>query len=292
MTHFRLIRLALGCALAIGLATAPAAMAGTIRYDIAESPAYTIDNESGIVKVSYNGCVTAGERQTIGFTMVTNASDDATVGFKVLREEGEDPISSFDPSSVTLVKNTEQTFNVVLTFTLDAPTDQRTTFRFKLDPDNSAGLGEGPGVMVTIPCVLAAAAPSGGFNTAPGPDGTTQPVPTSGVIGATDSPQAQGRATCIYRTQRVRLRAGERSRFEVLIKVAEQEIQGALVRVTLPGGRTVNRRTGRSGIAVFSVRPGRSGRAIVQTDVCFGVRRIAVLGVASSSNEAPAQFTG
>lgn len=282
MKQTRLQGMALGCVMAVLLFAAPAAMAGTIRYDIAESPAYTIDNDEGIVKVTYNGCVTAGARQTIDFTMNTNASNDATVGFKVLKEEGEEPISSFDPSTVTLNKNTDQTFAVVLAFTLNDPTGQRTTFRFKLDPENSAGLGEGPGVMVDIPCVLAA----------PGPGGSALSVPTSGVLAAPSSAQARGTARCISVPRRVRLRAGEQSRLAVVIRTNGQTVQNALVRVTLPGGRSFKRRTGSDGVATFTLRPTRSGRAVIQSDVCFGALRSAVRAARVTARRAPARFTG
>ena len=290
--HPRLFRTALGCAAAALLALAPAAMAGTIRYDIAESPAYSIDNEQGIVKVTYNGCVVAGERQTISFSMVTNASNDATVGFKVLKEEGEEPTSAFDPATVTLTKNAEQTFAVVLSFTLDDPSDQRTTFRFKLDPENGAGLGEGPGVMVHIPCVLAAPTPTGGFATVEQPDGQVTPVPTSGVLGSVQSGFAKGNAPCIATPRSVRLRAGERTRMDVVISANGQRIQNALVRVTLPGGRQVRIRTGLNGVSRFTLRPKRSGRAVIQSDVCFGAKRVTVLAARVQAQRAPARFTG
>ncbi len=294
MHHTRLRGVALGCVTAAFFAIAPAAMAGTIRYDIPETPAYTIDNEQGIVKVTYNGCVTAGARQTINFAMDTMASNDATVAFKVLKEEGEEPVSSFDPSTVALTKNTDQTFAVALSFTLNEPSSQRTTFRFKLDPENGAGLGQGPGVMVRIPCVLAAPAPGGGFATAPAGDSgaPAQPMPTAGVLAAPSSPLAQRAARCISTPRRVRLRAGERSLLAVRIKSNEQNVRNALVRVTLPGGRAVTRRTGSDGIAQFMVRPTRSGRAVIQSDVCFGASRAAVLAERVVSRRAPARFTG
>ena len=293
MHHIRLRGVALGCVTAAFFAIAPAAMAGTIRYDVPETPAYTIDNEQGIVKVTYNGCVTAGARQTIDFAMNTMASNDATVAFKVLKEEGEEPVSSFDPSTVALTKNADQTFAVALSFTLNEPTSKRTTFRFKLDPENGAGLGEGPGVKVTISCVLAAPAPGGGFATAPAAGGApAQPMPTAGVIAAPSSPLAQRAARCISTPRRVRLRAGERSLLAVRINSNEQNVSNALVRVTLPGGRAVTRRTGSDGIAQFMVRPNRSGRAVIQSDVCFGASRAAVLAERVVSRRAPARFTG
>jgi len=292
MQHSRLTSRALGCAVAVLLVVAPSAFAGSIRYDIADSPAYTVDNESGLVKITYNGCVTAGERQTVSFTMVTNASNDATVGFKVLREEGEDPTSAFNPSTVTLMKGPDQTFSIVYSFTLGDPTDKPTTFRFKLDPEGGAGLGSGPGVMVNIPCVLAAPPASGGFATQVNSTGQAEPVPTAGVLGAIDSAAARGTAPCISTVRRVRLRAGERSTIDVLINQNNVNLVNALVRLTLPGGRQITRRTGINGIARFVVRPTRRGRAVIQSDVCFGARRATVTARPSAGARAPANFTG
>jgi hypothetical protein len=284
--------IALACTIAVFLAIAPTALAGTIAYDIAPSAAYTIDNEQGIAKVVYSGCVTAGARQTIAFAMVTNASNDAAVDFKVIREEGENPASTFDPATVTLNKNTEQTFQVVLSFTLTAPTDQNTTFRFKLDPENGAGLGEGPGVLVNIPCVLAAPSAAGGLASAPGPDGQAHFVPTAGVLVASSSALARGVARCISTPRGVALRAGERTTLDVAVNMSDRGLQNALVRITLPGGRAVAHRTGTNGIARFTLRPTRSGRAIIQTDVCFGARRLAVAARRVAAAQAAARFTG
>ena len=278
-----------------GLALAPAAFAGTIRYDIAPDPSYRVDNEQGIVKISYAGCVTAGQRQTINFTMVTNASATATVGFKVLREEGEEPVSEFNPSTVALEKGTEQSFAVVYSYTLTTPTDKRTTFRFKLDPDNGAGLGEGPGVMVTIPCVLAAppaSAGSPGETAGQGGAAGQLTAPTAGVLPPAGSVLAAREASCIAVPRRVRLRAGERTVIDVIVNASGQGIQNSLVRITLPGGRQVSHRTGSNGVARFTVRPRRSGRAVIQSDVCFGARRVAVAAVRNASARGRARFTG
>ncbi len=73
-------------------ATAAPASAGTIRYAVAPSPAYTLqDNGNGIVKLTYNGCVTAGARQTVSFQMSTSVSGDGRAVFNVLKAEGGAP---------------------------------------------------------------------------------------------------------------------------------------------------------------------------------------------------------
>ena len=105
------------------LVMAPTALAGTVRYTVQESPSYAIqDNGNGIVKVTYAGCVTAGVRQTLGFQMVTNVTGDSTATFSVLKEEGAAPVTVFDPASVFLTRGADETFNIVLSFTLTTPT--------------------------------------------------------------------------------------------------------------------------------------------------------------------------
>ncbi|MBA3748023.1 MAG: hypothetical protein H0W96_11115, partial [Solirubrobacterales bacterium] len=167
---------ALTCAAAALLIAAPAAYAGTIRYTVPESAAYTIqDNGNGIVKVTYNGCVTAGVRQQLDFSMVTNVGQSANAVFSVLKEEGENPAATFTPPSVALVKGTDQTFGISLAFTVDDANNGVTAFRIKLDPESGEGLGQGAGIMVKIPCVLAAPP-------APPAPGATEATPTAPTL--------------------------------------------------------------------------------------------------------------
>ena len=94
---------------------------------------YTIqDNGNGIVKVIYNGCVTAGARQQLSFTMTTNASNDANAVFKILKEEGGAPTATFTPANVMLVKGPDQTFKIALAFTAIDENNGVTCSRFPL----------------------------------------------------------------------------------------------------------------------------------------------------------------
>ncbi len=256
----RAIRAFLASAVALlgVLVLAPAAMAGTIRYTVAANPAFTVqDNGSGIVKVTYNGCVTAGERQNLAFQIVTNVSQDSNATFSILREEGENPTATFNPASVALRKGQDQTFDVALGFTLAEENNNATTFRIKLDPESGEGLGQGAGIMVKIPCVIPARAAGG------------QTFP------ATTSPQASRSAPCIA-TRPVRLRVGARRTLVTRVTTSGQRIAGAFVRVTGPGiSRTL--RTNSQGVATFRVRPTRRGTVFVQSNVCVGADRVAVL---------------
>ena len=70
-----------------------------------------------------------------------------------------------------------------------------------------------------------------------------------------------------------------------------QNIRNARVRVTLPGGRTYIRRTDADGIVRLYVRPSRSGRLVIQSDVCFGAERVTVRRAPARAS-APARYTG
>lgn len=275
------------CTLLGALAMAPAAHAGTIKYQVAEQPGYfVVDNNTGIVKLTFVGCVTAGQRQTINFQTHTNVGQDSTATFKVLREEGEEPTSTFTPATVNLVRGPDQTFAVSLAFTLSTATDKTTTFRFKLDPASGEGLGEGAGVMVNIPCVQPKPfqAPAGPPVTKAGPVAVV-PVP-SAVAGA-----AQGPARCV-RIDRVTLRAGVRNRVVVRVTRQGQPVRRALVVLR---GAGVDRRafTNSNGRAIFEIKPRRKGTLFVQSNVCRGADRLAVLGAAASPVAGGgANFTG
>lgn len=281
--------IAAACTIATCLVAAPAAYAGTINYTIEPSPAFTIqDNGNGIVKVTYNGCVTAGERQTLLFTLMTNVSADSNATFSILKEEGIAPGAVFNPPSVFLQKGQTQTFNSALGFTFDAANNDLTTFRIKLDPESGEGLGQGAGVMVSVPCILAAAA-------APAPTGTTAPPPsqpTAGFFPAVTSQQAAPPARCISTPTNLRLRAGETSRVRVVVRSGSgQTLQGALVRATYPGA-TQRKRTDANGVATFSIRARRAGRLVLQSDVCFGADRVRVLAARAVGGAGTGRFTG
>ena len=77
------------CAGVLALAAAPAE-AGTIRYTAASSPQYAVDNDHGILKVTFNSCATAGSTQTVGFTLDTDVTGKRSGSgrFKVMKSDG------------------------------------------------------------------------------------------------------------------------------------------------------------------------------------------------------------
>lgn len=305
------------------LALAPAAHAGTIRYTVPEAPAYTIqDNGNGIVKVTYKGCVSADQRQELAFNLITEVKNkDANATFKVLKAEGADPVTVFTPASVFLAKNAQQSFDVNLAFTVDNANNGVTTFRIKLEPESGEGLGQGAGIMVRIPCVLAAApgstppappaqppsmAPADGTSPTPPPavsqpgGRVTQPardanggyLPTAGFLPKVASVLAQRPASCIATPRRLRVRQNETTTVVVRVAKRSDVIEGALVRVTFPGG-SKTARTDSEGRARVRVRPRRAGRLVIQSEVCFGADRVRVLAArVTQSERQAARFTG
>lgn len=254
MTTPRLTRALIGALAALSLmAFAPSASAGTIRYTVRASPAYTIqDNGNGIVKVTYNACVTAGVRQTLDFTLATRVNEDSNATFNILRAEGQSPNATFTPSSVFLRQGPEQTFDASLSFSLPSENNDVTTFRIKLDPESGEGLGQGAGIMVSVPCVVGASA-----------------IPPAS--------SARGQAPCVRIISRRGNRAGRINSIRVRVTSRGNRVSGATVRVR-GAGTSRSKRTNGRGEAVIRVRPTRRGTLFVQANVCGGADRLAVRG--------------
>jgi hypothetical protein len=259
-----------GLTLVAVLVLAPAAQAGTIRYSVTPDPAFTVkDNGNGLVKVTYNGCVTAGVQTNLTFQMVVSGSNkDGTAGFKVLQEAGENPSTTFNPPSVFVPAGDSTTIATTLSFTLTGAEHGVNQFRIKLDPDPAQGLGEGPGIDVRIPCVVQ--------------PGSSLPSP--------NSIQARASAPCVSTPQDFQARAGEKTRVLVRVKSGGQRIGGALVRIA-GAGVSRSKHTDRHGEALFTIKPTRSGRIVIQSNVCFGADRFSVLGERRSGRVSP-EFTG
>jgi len=291
--HTRRTAAALAVTVLTGLVAAAPATAGTIRFAVAPSALYKVqDNGNGIVKVTYAGCVTAQARQTLSFTMTTTVSRAGTAALKVLKEEGQDTVTTIAPNPVALTTGTSQAIPVTLAFTIPSANtgfagagNGLTTFRIKLDPANGEGLGEGAGIMVRIPCVLAA--PPAVLGSSPPPAA----APTRGAFPTVGSSLAARPAECIAVPRGLRVRARRTTRLRIHVSTNGQNIRNALVRVTLPGGKRYFRRTNADGIVRLYVRPRRSGTLVIQADVCFGAERVTVRR-APRRARAAARFTG
>lgn len=246
------------------------AWAGTIRYDIQPSDQYTVtDNDTGIAKVVWNGCLVAGQSGTINFNVVVNSTQGGQATWRVLQDSGPVVNGTFSPNPVTLEQGKDQSIPTTLTFNVSAPSGSAVDYRAKLDPESGEGLGEGPGIMVRVPCVV-----------------ESQPSP------APSSQSAQQAAPCIAAPRTVNLRAKQRGQVRVQIKQQGRSIQGSLVTLTGPGFRK-RLRTGGAGLAIFKVTPLRKGQLVIQADVCEGSERFAVLGARSAGRrQVSPRFTG
>jgi hypothetical protein len=100
------------------------------------------------------------------------------------------------------------------------------------------------------------------------------PPPAPVVPQGAVKPVAAAQAPCQLSTAKsVRLRAGELT----TIRVRTRAIDGGTnVTITLPGGKKVNEKVGKDGIALFHVRPTRSGTANIKAAQCSDVQKLTV----------------
>ena len=110
-------------------------------------------------------------------------------------------------------------------------------------------------------------------------------------LASPNSPDARGPARCVATPQRMRVRAGERTRIRVRVRQGGDGVQRTLVRIVGPG---YNKRkvTNANGVAVFRVTPKRSGTLVIQTSTCSGADRIRVLRARQTTNDQVPRGTG
>jgi hypothetical protein len=97
----------------------------------------------------------------------------------------------------------------------------------------------------------------------------TPPAPAP--RGAVAPAQARQEPCTVRTPSRLRVRAGERTTIRVRVRNVDA---GSTVRLRLPGGRVLRERTNASGVAVFRVRPPRSGQARLRVADCSDVLRV------------------
>jgi hypothetical protein len=278
MSRVRLGAAAACCALVVLGLTAPSALAGRVLYGAPPGAGWTVVSEgngNGITKITINSCLVAGQAFQLPLSVTADGpyKGAPSAAWKVMQDAG--AALTFDPATVLFDTATK---TATLTITAPAPNDKGGQLRFKLAPDPGSGLGEGPGYMVHFACVLAPAP-------APAPAPVT--VPTTGIV----SDSTTHAARCIATPKLLRVTAGEHNVVRVTVATNGVKISGALVRLRTPDG-VVYHRTGRDGVAVFRVRPSRSGAILVASDVCFGVRRVAVKAARVTSRRVSPRFTG
>lgn len=112
-------------------------------------------------------------------------------------------------------------------------------------------------------------------------------TPTANTI-VTSSGKA---ARCIATPRSLRVTAGEQNVITIRVATNGVAIRHALLRMTTPDG-VVFHRTDRRGLAVFRIRPSKTGSVTVRSDVCFGVRSARVHRARVSSRHLTPAFTG
>ena len=104
----------------------------------------------------------------------------------------------------------------------------------------------------------------------------TRPVtspPASWTVTVTPSPTQIAAACTLSTPSALRVRARERTTIRVRVGTAGA---GTQVRITLPGGSVVRKTTNSSGVAIFRVRPARSGTLTIRAANCGDVDRLTV----------------
>ena len=98
------------------LVAAPPALATDMRHQVPSSPAYDTDRADDTLNVTYEACIPAGGAQTLQLQVrSTNFSTPVTANFEVTTEEGQ-PAVTITPATVQLEADSEQEFEVTVTF--------------------------------------------------------------------------------------------------------------------------------------------------------------------------------
>jgi hypothetical protein len=356
MSRGRSLGAAAMAAAIVSLAAAPSALAGRVMYGVVPGAGYTVTAEghgNGITKVTLNTCLTAGQAATLPLQLSSRGPVQGAAtaaAWKIMKSDG--ATLAFDPATVSLPKSGDPV-SATLTITATQPSSQGLFLRFKLDPANGAGLGQGPGYMVRAACVLAPAqsrapqppaCPEGTTPAAPpapaapidpgnsdpqgnayghggskakasakggtpgasksakddplqplcvpGPADAALAAPTVATFPAVESAQARVASGCVATPKTLRVFQGEQALVRVTVRTNGQDVSGSWVRVTTPDG-IVAKKTNRSGVALFRVRPSKTGKLVLQSDVCFGADRVAVRAAhASGRSGVLPRFTG
>src|SRR5438067_11004421 len=148
-------------AVVVLLVAAPAAFAGRVSYAVPAGSDYTVTAEGhghGIVKVTYTRCLQVGETVVLPLRVSSRGPTHAgpiSASWKVMKDGAATLV--FNPNPITFTDGSAPPATLSITPTR-APAPHGVFLRFKLDPANGSGLGQGPGVMVRVACVPAATA--------------------------------------------------------------------------------------------------------------------------------------
>jgi hypothetical protein len=99
-------------------------------------------------------------------------------------------------------------------------------------------------------------------------------------------------AVCRATTRGFKVRAGQEDTITVTVTQHGTPVAGTNVHVTIPGGKVLTRRTGRSGKATFTVTPTRSGTIFVRSPSCRETATVKVFAAKAASTQRAPSFTG
>ena len=212
---------------------------------------------------------------TNNYTLTNNSSTNAPIANPVVSDENCYPVTYTGGDT-----NGNSLLDVGETWTYTCGETLRTTGTFRY-PATATGTNTVDNLPVPIAPVEGSV--------------TVTAVPRAKVLGARlpsiNSRAARGNAPCIAVPSRLSVRARELTVVRVRVRMGDEQVEGALVRITGPGfvKRAI---TNSGGSAVIRVRATRSGTLVVQSNRCLGADRITVRGARRVSRPAVPRLTG
>jgi hypothetical protein len=97
---------------------------------------------------------------------------------------------------------------------------------------------------------------------------------------------------CRASTEGYKVRAGQVDTIIVSVARNGAAVTGTKVRITLPGGESVTKRTGKNGKATFTVEPTESGTIIVRSPSCKEMIKVKVYAAKAATAVRSPSFTG
>ncbi len=99
-------------------------------------------------------------------------------------------------------------------------------------------------------------------------------------------------AVCRASTMGYKVRAGQEDTIIVSVTRHGAAVSGTKVRITLPGGKTVSRSTGKNGKVTFIVTPTQSGTIFVRSPSCKEMVKVKVFAAKAATAVRAPSFTG
>ena len=97
---------------------------------------------------------------------------------------------------------------------------------------------------------------------------------------------------CRASTKGYKVRAGQVDTIIVSVARNGEAVTSTKVRITLPGGKSVTKRTGKNGKATFTVMPTQSGTIIVRSPSCKEMVKVQVYAAKAATAVRSPSFTG